>query len=56
MMTQTPLWSLPGLSGFHMVGQWTSPYAGIPNSALSGRQLVQLLCKQHGKPFVTSGP
>ena len=56
MMTQTPLRSLPGLSGFHMVGQWTSPYAGVPNSALSGRQLIQLLCKRSGKPFVTSTP
>jgi phytoene dehydrogenase-like protein len=51
---QTPLRSLPGLSGFHMVGQWTVPYAGVPMSALSGRQLVQLLCKRSGKPFVTS--
>jgi phytoene dehydrogenase-like protein len=56
MMTQTPLRSLPGLSGFHMVGQWTMPYAGVPNSALSGRQLIQLLCKRSGRPFVTSMP
>jgi phytoene dehydrogenase-like protein len=53
---QTPLRSLPGLSGFHMVGQWTTPYAGVPMSALSGRQLVQLLCKRSGRPFVTSTP
>jgi len=56
MMKQTPLRSLPGLSGFHMVGQWTRPYAGVPNSALSGRQLIQLLCKRSGRPFVTSTP
>jgi phytoene dehydrogenase-like protein len=54
MMAQTPLRSLPGLSGFHVVGQWTGPYAGVPMSALSGRQLIQLLCKQSGRPFVTS--
>jgi phytoene dehydrogenase-like protein len=56
MMKQTPLRSLPGLSGFHMVGQWTVPYAGVPYSALSGRQLIQLLCKRSGKPFVTTEP
>jgi phytoene dehydrogenase-like protein len=48
-----PLRSLPGLSGFHMVGQWTKPYAGTVESALTGRQLIQLLCKQSGRPFVT---
>jgi phytoene dehydrogenase-like protein len=52
----TPLRSLPGLSGFHMVGQWTMPYAGVPGSALSGRQLVQLLCKESDTPFATSTP
>jgi phytoene dehydrogenase-like protein len=51
---QTPLRSLPGLSSFYMVGQWTMPFAGVPGSALSGRQLVQLLCKRSGGPFVTS--
>jgi phytoene dehydrogenase-like protein len=53
---QTPLRSLPGLSGFYTVGQWTTPYAGVTMSALSGRQLIQLLCKQSGRPFVSSMP
>jgi hypothetical protein len=39
-----------------MVGQWTVPFAGTLQSALTGRQLIQLLCKQSGKPFVTSMP
>ncbi len=51
-----PLRSLPGLSGLHMVGQWTLPYAGTPGSAFSGRQLIQLQCNRDGKPFVTSWP
>jgi phytoene dehydrogenase-like protein len=54
LMKRTMLRSLPGLSGFHMVGQWTTPYAGVVMSALSGRQLIQLLCKQSGRPFETS--
>jgi phytoene dehydrogenase-like protein len=53
-MMKQPLRSLPGLSGFHMVGQWTQPFAGVPGSALSGRQLMQLLCKQSGRPFLAS--
>jgi phytoene dehydrogenase-like protein len=54
LMVQTMLRSLPGLSGFHMVGQWTVRYAGAPMAALSGRQLIQLLCKRDGRPFVSS--
>lgn len=53
MEKQTALRSLPGLSGFHMVGQWTVPFAGTIMSALSGRQLIQILCKQDGRTFVT---
>ena len=56
MMKQTMLRSLPGLSGFHMVGQWTLPFSGTVMAALSGRQLIQLLCKWSGRPFVTSTP
>ncbi len=56
MMKQTALRSLPGLSGFHMVGQWTMPFSGTVMAALSGRQLIQLLCKRNGRPFVTSTP
>ena len=56
MMKQTLLRSLPGLSGFNMVGQWTVPFSGTVMAALSGRQLIQLLCKRNGRPFVTSTP
>jgi phytoene dehydrogenase-like protein len=54
MTKQGVLHSLPGLSGFHMVGQWTRPFSGTVMAALSGRQLIQLLCKRSGMPFVTS--
>ncbi|KKK48117.1 hypothetical protein LCGC14_3148360 [marine sediment metagenome] len=55
-MKQTVLRSLPGLSGFHMVGQWTMPFSGTVMAALSGRQLIQLMCKRSCRPFVTSTP
>jgi phytoene dehydrogenase-like protein len=56
MMRQAMLRSLPGLSGFYMVGQWTTPFSGTVLAALSGRQLIQLLCKRSGNPFMTSIP
>jgi len=54
MKKQTLLRTLPGLSGLYMVGQWTAPFTGTVFAALSGRQLIQLLCEQNKKPFVTS--
>ena len=54
MMNQTPARSLAGLSDFYMVGQWTAPFAGTVISALSGRQLIELLCKYDKGAFVTS--
>jgi phytoene dehydrogenase-like protein len=53
-MRRNPLRALPGLSGFYMVGQWTAPFTGTVIAALSGRQIVQLLCKGDGKKFVTT--
>jgi len=48
-----PLRSLPGLEGLHMVGQWTAPFTGTIIAALSGRQIIQLMCRKEGKRFVT---
>jgi len=48
-----PVRTLPGLEGLQMVGQWTGPFMGTVVSALSGRQAVQLMCKDEGKPFNT---
>ncbi len=53
-MKQTPLRTLPGLSGLYMVGQWTAPFTGTIFAAISGRQLIQLLCKQDKTSFVTT--
>jgi phytoene dehydrogenase-like protein len=56
MNKPTPVRSLPGLSGLHMVGQWTRPFSGTVMAALSGRELIQLLCRRSGRSFVTSAP
>jgi phytoene dehydrogenase-like protein len=44
--------TLPDLAGFYMVGQWAS-FPGLPWVAGMGRSLVQHLCRQDGRPFVT---
>lgn len=55
-MNREVLRTLPGLSGFHMAGQWTLPFSGTVMAALSGRQLIQLLCKRSGGRFHTRAP
>ena len=46
--------TLPGLDNFYMVGQWTVPGGGLPGVAPAARALVQRLCRQDGKRFVTT--
>ena len=43
--------TLPGLENFYMAGQWATPGGGVIPSLYSGRQIVQILCHQDGKPF-----
>jgi phytoene dehydrogenase-like protein len=53
-MRATPRHALPGLAGLYTAGQWTAPFAGTPISALSGRQVVQLMCQRDGQRFRTA--
>jgi phytoene dehydrogenase-like protein len=53
MRDNEPLRTLPGLEGLRMVGQWTAPFMGTVISALSGRQVIQLMCKEEGRKFIT---
>jgi len=46
--------TLPGLEDFYMCGQWVEPGGGLPTSVMSGRRLIQTICKQDGKVFETS--
>lgn len=48
--------TLPGLKDFYMAGQWVEPGGGVPTAALSGRNVIQLICKRDGKPFGTKIP
>jgi hypothetical protein len=36
-----------------MCGQWVEPGGGLPTGVMSGRRLVQALCKEDGKEFQT---
>ena len=35
-----------------MAGQWVEPGGGVPLALMSGRQAVQLMCHDAGRPFV----
>jgi phytoene dehydrogenase-like protein len=48
-----PLRTLPGLEGLQMAGQWTTTFTGTVIAAMSGRQLIQLMCRKDGKKFVS---
>jgi phytoene dehydrogenase-like protein len=43
---------LPGLKNFFMIGQWVGDM-GVGGAAKSGRDIVQLICKQDRQRFVT---
>jgi phytoene dehydrogenase-like protein len=48
--------TLPGLESFYMVGQWVEPGGGVPTAALSGRNVMQIICKRERQAFVTTTP
>ena len=48
--------TLPGLDSFYMVGQWVSPGGGIPCGPSTGRHVLQLICHQDKKRFITTTP
>jgi phytoene dehydrogenase-like protein len=43
--------TLPGLGNFYMAGQWVEPGGGIPMVAVSGRNVIQLVCREDQRPF-----
>ncbi len=46
--------TLPGLAAFYLAGQWVEPGGSLPIAAMSGRNVIQLLCHADGRPFVTT--
>jgi phytoene dehydrogenase-like protein len=43
--------TLPKLKNFYMAGQWVEPGGGVPAAAMSGRNVIQLICKEDKKKF-----
>ena len=46
--------TLPGLDNFYLAGQWVEPGRSVPIVAMSGRNVIQLICHTDGRPFVTT--
>jgi phytoene dehydrogenase-like protein len=46
--------SLPGLRNFYMAGQWVGPGGGLPMVAVSGRNVIQLICREDKKLFAST--
>jgi phytoene dehydrogenase-like protein len=53
LFSMEPVRTLPGLEGLFMAGQWTAPYTGTVIAALSGRQIIELMCRREGRKFIT---
>ncbi len=47
-------YTLPRLAKFYLAGQWVEPGGMVPQAAVSGRNVVQLMCRADGRPFVTN--
>jgi phytoene dehydrogenase-like protein len=45
--------TLPKLGNFYMAGQWVEPGGSVPVVAMSGRNAIQLICHEDGRPFET---
>lgn len=45
--------TLPGLSGFYMIGQWVEPGGNVELSCASGRDVIRDICREREQAFVT---
>lgn len=43
---------LDGLDGLYLAGQWVEPGGGVPMAVMSGRQAVQLICRDRQRTFL----
>ncbi|MGA1873177.1 MAG: phytoene desaturase family protein [Thermoplasmatota archaeon] len=48
--------TLPGLEDFYMAGQWVFMGGGVPGAIMSGRHLVQMICRKDRRKFSASVP
>jgi phytoene dehydrogenase-like protein len=48
--------TVPNLDNFYMAGQWVEPGGSVPTAAMSGRQVLQLICHADNRPFEAVTP
>jgi hypothetical protein len=48
--------TLPGLESFYMAGQWMQEGGSLPPAAMSGRDVMQVICKQDKRRLTTTVP
>ncbi len=48
--------TLEGLDHFYLAGHWVEPGGGLPPAALSGKKVIQAICRQGGHRFRTMAP
>ncbi len=48
--------TLPGVANFYMAGQWVEPGGGLPAAVMSGRNIMQIICRRTGRRFHTTRP
>ncbi|MBE9067402.1 NAD(P)-binding protein [Leptolyngbya cf. ectocarpi LEGE 11479] len=48
--------TLPGLHHFYQIGQWVEPGGSVPVVAMSGRNIIQQICHEDRKTFMTTIP
>jgi phytoene dehydrogenase-like protein len=53
-MVMNTEYTLPGLDGFHMIGQWVKGF-GIPMAAASGKEAIQEICRADRRKFTAAG-
>lgn len=46
---------ISGLENLHLSGQWLQPPGGLPVALLTGKDTIQRLCREEGRPFVQEG-
>lgn len=45
--------TLPRLSAFYQIGQWVEPGGSVPVVAMSGRNIIQQICREDSRLFAT---
>jgi phytoene dehydrogenase-like protein len=48
--------TLPDLKDFYMIGQWVEPGGNAQLAAASGRDVMEMICRADGRPFITTPP